>query len=125
MQANRGLGLTAHIIDHCNLILKFPEGTNSTWVCVFFFSCFSYGLTSCWLLTVLDFTLSTTSNLKFLNHWSINIMFVRQFYYGNRLAIILHYQRSHLLSNYKYLSFKNTVPQHDYSADKRVSRRSA
>ncbi|KAK4493414.1 hypothetical protein RD792_017686 [Penstemon davidsonii] len=29
--ANRGLGLTAHIIDHCNLILKFPEGTNSTW----------------------------------------------------------------------------------------------
>ncbi|XP_010550437.1 PREDICTED: sialyltransferase-like protein 1 [Tarenaya hassleriana] len=29
--ANRGLGLTAHVIDHCNLILKFPEGTNSTW----------------------------------------------------------------------------------------------
>ncbi|KZV27539.1 CMP-N-acetylneuraminate-beta-galactosamide-alpha-2, 3-sialyltransferase 1 [Dorcoceras hygrometricum] len=29
--ANRGLGLTAHIIDHCNLVLKFPEGTNSTW----------------------------------------------------------------------------------------------
>jgi hypothetical protein len=29
--ANRGLGLSAHIIDHCNLILKFPEGTNSTW----------------------------------------------------------------------------------------------
>ncbi|XAR58327.1 Alpha-N-acetylneuraminate alpha-2,8-sialyltransferase [Bertholletia excelsa] len=29
--ANRGLGLTAHIIDHCRLILKFPEGTNSTW----------------------------------------------------------------------------------------------
>ncbi|XP_075520233.1 sialyltransferase-like protein 1 [Primulina tabacum] len=29
--ASRGLGLTAHIIDHCNLILKFPEGTNSTW----------------------------------------------------------------------------------------------
>ncbi|KAF3435316.1 hypothetical protein FNV43_RR22403 [Rhamnella rubrinervis] len=29
--ANRGFGLTAHIIDHCNLILKFPEGTNSTW----------------------------------------------------------------------------------------------
>ncbi|KAM1111694.1 hypothetical protein ACFX2I_044671 [Malus domestica] len=29
--ANRGLGLTAHIIDHCNLTLKFPEGTNSTW----------------------------------------------------------------------------------------------
>ncbi|KAH6823727.1 MALE GAMETOPHYTE DEFECTIVE 2 [Perilla frutescens var. hirtella] len=29
--ANRGLGLTAQIIDHCNLILKFPEGTNSTW----------------------------------------------------------------------------------------------
>ncbi|KAL4363402.1 hypothetical protein GQ457_04G011580 [Hibiscus cannabinus] len=29
--ANRGLGLTAHIIDHCKLILKFPEGTNSTW----------------------------------------------------------------------------------------------
>ncbi|GER46829.1 sialyltransferase-like protein [Striga asiatica] len=29
--ANRGLGLTAQIMDHCNLILKFPEGTNSTW----------------------------------------------------------------------------------------------
>uniref|UniRef100_A0A2N9IIE9 Sialyltransferase-like protein n=1 Tax=Fagus sylvatica TaxID=28930 RepID=A0A2N9IIE9_FAGSY len=29
--ANRGLGLTAHIIDHCKLILKFPEGTNSSW----------------------------------------------------------------------------------------------
>lgn len=29
--ANRGLGLTADIIDHCKLILKFPEGTNSTW----------------------------------------------------------------------------------------------
>ncbi|RWR83371.1 sialyltransferase-like protein 1 [Cinnamomum micranthum f. kanehirae] len=29
--ANKGLGLTAHIIDHCKLILKFPEGTNSTW----------------------------------------------------------------------------------------------
>ncbi|KAK7395986.1 hypothetical protein VNO78_16643 [Psophocarpus tetragonolobus] len=28
---NRGLGLTAHIIDHCKLILKYPEGTNSTW----------------------------------------------------------------------------------------------
>ncbi|KAL6143041.1 hypothetical protein ACLB2K_053740 [Fragaria x ananassa] len=29
--ANRGLGLTADIIDHCNLILKYPPGTNSTW----------------------------------------------------------------------------------------------
>ncbi|XXG63167.1 hypothetical protein AAC387_Pa05g1413 [Persea americana] len=29
--ASKGLGLTAHIIDHCKLILKFPEGTNSTW----------------------------------------------------------------------------------------------
>lgn len=29
--ANRGLGLTAQVIDYCNLILKFPEGTNSTW----------------------------------------------------------------------------------------------
>ncbi|CAN6476449.1 unnamed protein product [Victoria cruziana] len=29
--ANKGLGLTAEIVDHCNLILKFPEGTNSTW----------------------------------------------------------------------------------------------
>ncbi|XP_057489331.1 sialyltransferase-like protein 1 isoform X3 [Actinidia eriantha] len=29
--ANRGLGLHAHIIDHCKLILKFPESTNSTW----------------------------------------------------------------------------------------------
>ncbi|XP_022777012.1 sialyltransferase-like protein 1 [Durio zibethinus] len=29
--ANRGLGLTAHIIDHCKLVLKFPQGTNSTW----------------------------------------------------------------------------------------------
>ncbi|KAL0654373.1 hypothetical protein Bca4012_097064 [Brassica carinata] len=28
---DRGLGLSAHIIDHCNLILKFPQGTNSTW----------------------------------------------------------------------------------------------
>ncbi|XP_071738954.1 sialyltransferase-like protein 1 [Rutidosis leptorrhynchoides] len=30
--ANRGFGLTAHIVDHCKLILKFPEGTNSTWL---------------------------------------------------------------------------------------------
>ncbi|CAN4079045.1 unnamed protein product [Withania somnifera] len=30
--ANRGLGLTAHNIDHCNVILKFPQGTNSTWL---------------------------------------------------------------------------------------------
>ncbi|ONK81857.1 uncharacterized protein A4U43_C01F33580 [Asparagus officinalis] len=29
--ANRGLGLTADIIDHCKLVLKFPPGTNSTW----------------------------------------------------------------------------------------------
>ncbi|PKA64030.1 hypothetical protein AXF42_Ash005042 [Apostasia shenzhenica] len=29
--ARRGLGLTADIIDHCRLVLKFPEGTNSTW----------------------------------------------------------------------------------------------
>ncbi|XP_022725800.1 LOW QUALITY PROTEIN: sialyltransferase-like protein 1 [Durio zibethinus] len=29
--ANRGLGLTAHVIDHCKLVLKFPQGTNSTW----------------------------------------------------------------------------------------------
>ncbi|KAL8134988.1 hypothetical protein AgCh_009856 [Apium graveolens] len=29
--ANRGLGLTTHIIDHYKLVLKFPEGTNSTW----------------------------------------------------------------------------------------------
>ncbi|KAL3731080.1 hypothetical protein ACJRO7_028017 [Eucalyptus globulus] len=29
--AKRGLGLSAHIIDHCNLVLKFPKGTNSTW----------------------------------------------------------------------------------------------
>lgn len=29
--ANRGLGLTADIIDHCTLVLKYPEGTNSTW----------------------------------------------------------------------------------------------
>ncbi|KAL3839198.1 hypothetical protein ACJIZ3_023789 [Penstemon smallii] len=29
--ANRDPGLTAHIIDHCHLILKFPEGTNSSW----------------------------------------------------------------------------------------------
>lgn len=29
--ANRGLGLTAHITDHCKLTLKFPKGTNSTW----------------------------------------------------------------------------------------------
>ncbi|XP_031380000.1 sialyltransferase-like protein 1 [Punica granatum] len=29
--ANRGLGLTAETIDHCKLLLKFPEGTNSTW----------------------------------------------------------------------------------------------
>lgn len=32
LQANRGLGLTAHIIDHCKMVLKFPKGTNSTWV---------------------------------------------------------------------------------------------
>ncbi|XP_042383547.1 sialyltransferase-like protein 5 [Zingiber officinale] len=29
--ASRGLGLTAEIIDHCKLVLKFPQGTNSTW----------------------------------------------------------------------------------------------
>uniref|UniRef100_A0A803LR39 Uncharacterized protein n=1 Tax=Chenopodium quinoa TaxID=63459 RepID=A0A803LR39_CHEQI len=29
--AKRGLGLTADIIDHCKLKLKYPEGTNSTW----------------------------------------------------------------------------------------------
>ncbi|KMZ66066.1 Alpha-sialyltransferase, family GT29 [Zostera marina] len=29
--ASRGLGLTAEIIDHCKLVLKFPKGTNSTW----------------------------------------------------------------------------------------------
>ncbi|KAG5231897.1 sialyltransferase protein [Salix suchowensis] len=29
--ANRGFGLTASIVDHCKLILKFPQGTNSTW----------------------------------------------------------------------------------------------
>ncbi|KAL2320386.1 hypothetical protein Fmac_029355 [Flemingia macrophylla] len=28
---NRGLGLTAHVIDHCKLILKYPKETNSTW----------------------------------------------------------------------------------------------
>ncbi|CAH8356022.1 unnamed protein product [Eruca vesicaria subsp. sativa] len=26
-----GFGLSAHITDHCNLVLKFPAGTNSTW----------------------------------------------------------------------------------------------
>ncbi|XP_078433839.1 MALE GAMETOPHYTE DEFECTIVE 2 [Wolffia australiana] len=29
--ASRGLGLEAHILDYCNITLKFPEGTNSTW----------------------------------------------------------------------------------------------
>ncbi|XP_047323937.1 sialyltransferase-like protein 1 [Impatiens glandulifera] len=29
--ANRGFGLTATVIDHCNLILKFPKDTNSSW----------------------------------------------------------------------------------------------
>nr|CAD1837655.1 unnamed protein product [Ananas comosus var. bracteatus] len=29
--ASKGLGLRAEIIDHCKLVLKFPEGTNSTW----------------------------------------------------------------------------------------------
>uniref|UniRef100_A0A1D1XPS8 CMP-N-acetylneuraminate-beta-galactosamide-alpha-2,3-sialyltransferase 2 n=1 Tax=Anthurium amnicola TaxID=1678845 RepID=A0A1D1XPS8_9ARAE len=29
--ASRGLGLIARIVDHCKLILKFPDGTNSTW----------------------------------------------------------------------------------------------
>jgi len=24
--------MTADIIDHCKLVLKFPPGTNSTWV---------------------------------------------------------------------------------------------
>ncbi|RDY00368.1 Sialyltransferase-like protein 5, partial [Mucuna pruriens] len=28
---NRELRLIAHIIDHCKLILKCPEGTNNTW----------------------------------------------------------------------------------------------
>lgn len=26
-----GLGLMAHIVDHCKLVLAYPEGTNSTW----------------------------------------------------------------------------------------------
>ncbi|PWA67374.1 MALE GAMETOPHYTE DEFECTIVE 2 [Artemisia annua] len=30
--ANRGFGLTAHTVDHCKLVLKFPKGTNSTWL---------------------------------------------------------------------------------------------
>ncbi|KAG6493509.1 hypothetical protein ZIOFF_048496 [Zingiber officinale] len=38
MGASRGLGLTAEIIDHCKLVLKFPQGTNSTWVKTFNFS---------------------------------------------------------------------------------------
>nr|CAJ44461.1 sialyltransferase like protein [Aquilegia formosa x Aquilegia pubescens] len=29
--ANRGFGLTAHIVDHCKLVLKFPKSTNSSW----------------------------------------------------------------------------------------------
>ncbi|KAL4201477.1 hypothetical protein AMTRI_Chr02g258820 [Amborella trichopoda] len=29
--ATKGLGLTAHVIDHCKLVLKFPKDTNSTW----------------------------------------------------------------------------------------------
>ncbi|XP_020219607.2 sialyltransferase-like protein 1 [Cajanus cajan] len=29
---NRGLGLTAHVVDHCKLILKYPKDTNSTWL---------------------------------------------------------------------------------------------
>ncbi|MCL7038424.1 hypothetical protein MKW94_030258 [Papaver nudicaule] len=29
--ASRGLGLTALIVDHCKLVLKYPKGTNSTW----------------------------------------------------------------------------------------------
>ncbi|KAJ6973166.1 hypothetical protein NC653_033485 [Populus alba x Populus x berolinensis] len=33
--ANRGFGLTASIVDHCKLILKFPQGTNSTWAALF------------------------------------------------------------------------------------------
>jgi hypothetical protein len=32
--ARRGLGLTADIIDHCKLVLRFPKGTNSTWVSI-------------------------------------------------------------------------------------------
>ncbi|KAM0864038.1 hypothetical protein ACQ4PT_044194 [Festuca glaucescens] len=29
--ASRGLGLTADIVDNCQVFLKFPKGTNSTW----------------------------------------------------------------------------------------------
>ncbi|KAF5205545.1 Sialyltransferase like protein, partial [Thalictrum thalictroides] len=29
--ANRGFGLTAHIVDHCKLVLQFPKSTNSSW----------------------------------------------------------------------------------------------
>ncbi|KAL4188886.1 hypothetical protein AMTRI_Chr08g162730 [Amborella trichopoda] len=31
LHATKGLGLTAHIIDHCKLVLKFPKDTNNTW----------------------------------------------------------------------------------------------
>lgn len=31
-QEINGLGLTAELKDHCKLILKYPRGTNSTWV---------------------------------------------------------------------------------------------
>ncbi|XWS64374.1 hypothetical protein CRYUN_Cryun06bG0180700 [Craigia yunnanensis] len=31
VQTNRGLGLTAYFMDHCKLVLKFPQGTNCTW----------------------------------------------------------------------------------------------
>lgn len=35
------------------------------------------------------FAYSTMSSLKFLNHWSTIMMFVRQFYCGNRFDLIL------------------------------------
>lgn len=42
VQEGNGLGLQAEVMDYCKLVIKYPKGTNSTWVIapvvfVFFF----------------------------------------------------------------------------------------
>lgn len=90
-QANRGLGLTAHIIDHCNVILKFPQGTNSTWVCL---SSISFPLRALSLAykslkCLHPYTCSIMSNSRSLNHWSTSTMSAKQFFCGSRFFILV------------------------------------
>ncbi|KAG9440993.1 hypothetical protein H6P81_016847 [Aristolochia fimbriata] len=55
------IGVTK-IIDHCKLVLKFPEGTDSTWY---------------------------NAQIRFLSHWSTIMMFVMPFYYGSSMTTVL------------------------------------